>query len=415
MVGAAPTKACLIEDAASPSTKSARSCRAGAIICATLLLSAGLAGIANAAHGKAAGRVSSAEKSIPTLADLWGIQIAPGRNGSFDRKALLKLHGYGVNALLLNIQSLGPSAGAIRTFEEVLSFAVNQKMLLVAVVPYRQPAAPVLDHALAGCRHGRAALRCALQAPSLASAEKLTTASDHVRSLVAVYVSGPGAVSALPSFGSAQRPVIVVAPLYKSLNPTMWLSAIRHTAATSSVDLAVAPRTDVAAASVGLFGLLLAAANPHVAKGIAPPDLGPPSAPDVRVDAVSPSSVTVSWPASTSNVGIASYGLYVNGVLSQAIAPSPATVLNLICGVSYTVGVDAIDTAGRHSPLTSITAKPGPCSSSGSGSSAGGSSGGSSGVGVRQRWWWRCHEYSAWRRDAALAAGWACCSFVDSD
>ena len=247
-------------------------------------------------------------------------------------------------------------------------------MLLVAVVPHSRWVAPVLAHVLAGCAHGSAALRCALLAPSLASAERLTGTSDHVRTLVAVYVSGPGALSALPSFRSTLRPVLVIAPLYKSFDASMWELAIRKTAAATSVNLGVAPQTALASTPIGLFGEMLTAANVHVVAGI-PPILTPPSAPLVHLDAVAPNSVTVSWSEPAGNVGVASYGLYVNGVLSQPIAISPATAYDLGCGVPYTIGVDAVGFAGNHSPVTSITATPGPCGRSGGGSGSGGGAG----------------------------------------
>ena len=66
-------------------------------------------------------------------------------------------------------------------------------------------------------------------------------------------------------------------------------------------------------------------------------------------------SLTFSWTASTDNVGVTGYTVYVNGAASSAAAGTSRTISSLACGTTYTIGVDAYDSAGNHSAQTSTT------------------------------------------------------------
>ncbi len=59
--------------------------------------------------------------------------------------------------------------------------------------------------------------------------------------------------------------------------------------------------------------------------------------------------MSVSWSASTDNVGVVGYGVYLGGELATTEADLGTTLINLKCGTSYTVGVDAHDRAGNRS------------------------------------------------------------------
>ena len=67
-------------------------------------------------------------------------------------------------------------------------------------------------------------------------------------------------------------------------------------------------------------------------------------------------SVSLSWAASTDNVGVAGYGLYRNGVLVGTSPTTGGTVSGLACGTTYTLGVDAYDQAGNRSAQSATTA-----------------------------------------------------------
>ncbi len=75
----------------------------------------------------------------------------------------------------------------------------------------------------------------------------------------------------------------------------------------------------------------------------------------------SQSSVSVSWAASSDNVGVAGYGLYRNGSSVGTSSSTSATFSGLSCGTSYTVAVDAFDAAGNRSGQTSLVVTTAAC------------------------------------------------------
>jgi chitodextrinase len=91
-------------------------------------------------------------------------------------------------------------------------------------------------------------------------------------------------------------------------------------------------------------------------------DTTPPSAPTgLAVSSPTQTSITLSWTASTDNVGVAGYGRYRNGSLASSGAGTSYTFGGLTCGTSYTLAVDAYDAAGNRSAATSLTASTTAC------------------------------------------------------
>ena len=72
-------------------------------------------------------------------------------------------------------------------------------------------------------------------------------------------------------------------------------------------------------------------------------------------------SVSLSWNASTDNVGVGGYGVYRNGALVSNTSGTSYTIGGLVCGTSYTFSVDAYDAAGNRSAKASITATTNTC------------------------------------------------------
>jgi len=97
------------------------------------------------------------------------------------------------------------------------------------------------------------------------------------------------------------------------------------------------------------------------------PDTTPPTAPgNLAVTAVTTSSLSISWAASTDNVGVAGYDVYAdNGYAGDARTGSTTTtsytVSSLSCGTSYTISVAAFDGSGNYSSPTSLIAATSPC------------------------------------------------------
>ncbi|AZS17312.1 fibronectin type III domain-containing protein [Paenibacillus lutimineralis] len=81
------------------------------------------------------------------------------------------------------------------------------------------------------------------------------------------------------------------------------------------------------------------------------PDTQAPSTPaNVTVTGVTSSSVSLSWTASTDNVGVTGYDVYQGANLALSVTGTSATVSGLSAGTAYTFKVAAKDAAGNVSP-----------------------------------------------------------------
>jgi len=81
-----------------------------------------------------------------------------------------------------------------------------------------------------------------------------------------------------------------------------------------------------------------------------PPDTTPPSTPGgVTVTGTGPGSVSLSWTASTDNVGVVGYRVYQGTSVLQTVTGTTATVSGLLAGSSHTFTVTAFDAAGNES------------------------------------------------------------------
>jgi chitodextrinase len=93
-----------------------------------------------------------------------------------------------------------------------------------------------------------------------------------------------------------------------------------------------------------------------------PPDTTPPSAPgNLTVDSATADGITVSWTASSDDTGVAGYGLYLDGAQHGMTDVTTATFSMLACGTSFTIGVDAFDSAGNTSSTSTVMARTAPC------------------------------------------------------
>ncbi|MFI6541526.1 fibronectin type III domain-containing protein [Nonomuraea sp. NPDC050547] len=91
------------------------------------------------------------------------------------------------------------------------------------------------------------------------------------------------------------------------------------------------------------------------------PDEEPPSVPgNLRLTAMTPTSVTVTWDAATdSGTGVAGYGTYKNGVKDGGDQSGRTRKFSgLTPGVPVTIDVDAVDGKGNRSEKASITLTP---------------------------------------------------------
>jgi chitodextrinase len=75
-------------------------------------------------------------------------------------------------------------------------------------------------------------------------------------------------------------------------------------------------------------------------------------------------SVTLSWSASSDDVGVEGYRVYRNGTSIADAATATHTVGGLACATSYTFAVEAYDAAGNVSSRASVNASSGACPTS---------------------------------------------------
>jgi surface antigen/chitodextrinase len=91
-------------------------------------------------------------------------------------------------------------------------------------------------------------------------------------------------------------------------------------------------------------------------------DSTPPSKPSgLKVSSVATTALTLSWSASTDNVGVTGYDVYRNG--SRVARPGGRSYryTGLACGHSYKLGVAAHDAAGNHSSTATVTGSTAHC------------------------------------------------------
>jgi hypothetical protein len=96
-----------------------------------------------------------------------------------------------------------------------------------------------------------------------------------------------------------------------------------------------------------------AAPTTNAATGTTDADTQPPTAPtNLAVTGSSRNSVSLSWTASTDDVGVTAYDIYVNGQKEYTSTLPQFTVYNLQFGVSYNFSVKAKDFAKNVSPFS---------------------------------------------------------------
>ena len=92
------------------------------------------------------------------------------------------------------------------------------------------------------------------------------------------------------------------------------------------------------------------------------PDTQPLSAPqNLAATGPTPTSISVSWSASTDDIGVTGYDLYRNGVKIDSTSATSYTFDGLSCGTSYVLAVEAHDAAGKQSAASTITASTAAC------------------------------------------------------
>ena len=101
---------------------------------------------------------------------------------------------------------------------------------------------------------------------------------------------------------------------------------------------------------------------------VAPPPAGDTQAPSAPAGLVvsgqTQTALTLSWNASTDNVGVTGYSTYRNTAAAGTTAPATRTYTytGLTCGTAYSLGVDAVDAAGNRSGQATASGTTSACS-----------------------------------------------------
>src|SRR5262249_56050115 len=72
-------------------------------------------------------------------------------------------------------------------------------------------------------------------------------------------------------------------------------------------------------------------------------------------------TIPVAWTASTDNVGVTGYTVFLDGVSAGTTTSTSFTFTGLTCGTSHTLGVRAFDAAGNVSATSNLTASAAAC------------------------------------------------------
>ena len=336
-----------------------------------------------------------------TRASLWGLAL-DGRQGDEPSAELLAAaRNAGVNAIVTDPRRFSPAR-----HRELIGLARKMGMLLIEP---RRPSALSRDVRAQRdrCQAQRRELQaCALVAKS--AHEALALARRGTVDYVVVQLSSLAELARLKAAPSMRTQLIGV--LTVGASPTLeadWTQAIATSAKAGRARLAVglsgsAARTAIRdyfrlvsihegiagtqapAASTGAAATAVsadsgtdrgrgstvdaaAAINRPGAGGGVGHDQTPPSQPGgLTANGVTTTTANLSWTASTDNVGVVGYGIYVvNGIWSPGTPLGPPvgstkatffTVSGLSCGSTYTLAVDAYDRAGNRSvPATKTT------------------------------------------------------------
>jgi chitodextrinase len=106
----------------------------------------------------------------------------------------------------------------------------------------------------------------------------------------------------------------------------------------------------------------LAASTAPCEPGSTSVDAATPSSPTgVAQTAATADAISLTWNASTDNVGVAGYGVYRNVVKVGTTAQTSYTFGSFACGATYALGIDSFDAAGNRSTITTVTASTAAC------------------------------------------------------
>jgi beta-glucanase (GH16 family) len=144
-----------------------------------------------------------------------------------------------------------------------------------------------------------------------------------------------------------------------SANATSYVVVTPDAYHTLRASVTATNRTGTATATSAPTSAIPAVAVP------APVDQSPPTAPSaVSVGSTTQTAATVSWAASTDDVGVSTYRVYLGSALAGATAATSFTLTGLTCSTAFSAGVEAVDAAGNVSARGSVSGRTATCPTS---------------------------------------------------
>ncbi|MHA7111667.1 fibronectin type III domain-containing protein [Sunxiuqinia elliptica] len=133
----------------------------------------------------------------------------------------------------------------------------------------------------------------------------------------------------------------------------VWHSAVSGTSTTIS-GLAANTQYTVSVLAYDAAGNYSAQSSPITVTTTAGVDTQVPTLPTgLAASNITENSFSLSWNASTDNVGVTDYGIYIDGVWHSAVSGTSTTISGLAANTQYTVSVLAYDAAGNYSAQSS--------------------------------------------------------------
>jgi hypothetical protein len=284
-------------------------------------------------------------------AKIWAVEVTKRTAAAATPAEAARWKAAGITALIVDPSRVTRAEGA------GLRAAATESGLRV-ITPLRQPRGGPTAVASA-CRSWRLAHGgdpCAVLASSSAGATMLS--KTHASDLVVVRQPMPAALAT-----GGRTPVLTVADLGSSFSAAAWALAIGRTEAGAALDLAAGLESSSRLPNLTRYLQLLSterARHGEVAKALGGPpaplpassDHSPPNVPDNQhVTQRTRTLIAMSWNASTDNVGVTGYALYINRVWVANTAGTSFAYTGLRCGIKYRVGLVAYDAAGNVSSI----------------------------------------------------------------
>ena len=338
----------------------------------------------------ASGR-SAAPSEAPLVlpAQVWALYVDRSTARELSASALKPLRANKMNTVIVDAKGL--TVAETRRVERL-----TRRAGLVALV-FNRPSTDTQPR----CRRWPTSpvVRCVALARTVVEANRLARA--RAGAVVFVKITSQRSLNALRNRSKGAH---VVAALDTGLGsqfrtPAAWRAAIRIALADGRLELAFASRASQVTAATVAYSKVVAvevgrktlssdpapvptapaapAPTPPAApipspgsgggggSGTVAPDLQSPTSPSqLSLTSATPTSLTLTWQASTDNIGVAGYRLYRGSVVIASTALRSYTFTGLTCGTVYTLGVEAFDAATNTSARSSSAASTQACSSS---------------------------------------------------